>query len=933
MTKMAMGGQVTISGREAEVLAALGEYQTNAEIARRLYISVRTVESHVSSLLRKLGATDRRDLAARANRMGSTSSAHQPDLGMVGLPAVWTTFVGRTSQLEELALALSNHRLVTLVGPGGVGKTRLAMVAAERAMAEFTRAGAFVDLVPVGPEFVVHAAAAVLGVVERPQDTLELVVHERLRACPTLLVLDNCEHVLGPASAFVRSVLAACPETVILATSRERLGVTGERVLPLPPLVVTTLSDDHPEASVLFTDRAGGADLDSTLVTEICRRLEGMPLAIELAAARSSSLGLDGLLAGLSDHLRLLSGSRASDDRHGSLRTVIDWSHQLLDDGERTTFRRLGVFVGAFDLQAVTTVATAGDLVTASDFIGRLADKSLLAVVRDPSGSRWRMLDSVHAYAHEKLRESGEADEIRLRHHRWATTVAGELEASLDVEGWQERFDAVVGDLRAALSVAPTTSGEAAAFDLALALAHLTYARRFLLESRGHYQTAVQRAPDGASAIIALRLAASAALAEMRGEAAFGLLQRALFVAEESDDSRTAAIVLADSAALAGRCPALFVTPLTHRELLALRQRAEALAPDGDLEVAARIALAAAWDATLGSTLPTVAAAQEALDLAKRLGDPILTSGALDAVASAAAHHGQYKKTAQVSAERLQLLEVFPRHDPRVGGEIADIFHMASQSAVAAGHLKSALDSARNSYDDDTNQGLPHFAATHLMVPLVLRGEFDEALLQATVMRQGWERAGSPPAGWMAPAFFAAASVFGIRGDKDRYEEWWELGRLMKLGADDSSCSVFFGCRVALHVGAIEAASRMASQHTQARSSLYHPFAVGIGAEVAVVAGASDAASRLTGAQDLGQENDFVAALLLRAAGRMHHDETLLEESVLGWEAIGARFERACTLALIPSRADEGTAELRALGCGEEPRSGPAPGLPDKSAD
>ena len=209
------------------------------------------------------------------------------------------------------------------------------------------------DLVPVSSEFVLHAVAAALGVVERPQDPLEQVVHERLRAGRILLVLDNCEHVLGAVADLVRSVLASCPDVVVLATSRERLGIAGERVVPLSPLGLTASTDggDESEAARLFTDRAGRADADPAVVAEICRRVDGMPLAIELAAARSSSLGLDGLLAGLDDHLRMLSRSGPTGDRHGSLRTVIEWSHQLLDDSERAAFRRLGVFVGAFDLE------------------------------------------------------------------------------------------------------------------------------------------------------------------------------------------------------------------------------------------------------------------------------------------------------------------------------------------------------------------------------------------------------------------------------------------------------------------------------------------------------------------------------------------------------------------------------------------------------
>jgi predicted ATPase/DNA-binding CsgD family transcriptional regulator len=915
-------GATQISAREAQVLTALGEHLTNAEIAQRLHISVRTVESHVSALLRKLGAVDRRDLAG----MAATPSPHPlaavgppPVPEMVGLPVNWTSFVGRSAELTALTQALSESRLITLVGPGGVGKTRLATEAATRAASLFPGGGAFIDLVAVTSEFVVAAVAASLGVVERPQIPLEQVVLERLRGDRTLLVLDNCEHVLDAAFAFTRSVLGTCPDTVLLVTSRERLDLPGERVMTVPPLAVAARYDEGgSDATRLFTERAGAVDSNPELVNEICRRLEGMPLAIELAAARSSSLGIDGLLAGLDDHLRLLSRTSKAVDRHGSLRNVIDWSHQLLDDTERTAFRRLGIFVGTFDLVAAAMVAADGDRAAASDVIGRLTDKSLLVHVPHPTGSRWRMLETVHAYAHEHLEASGEADEIRGRHHRWAAAAAGELVQSLDAgdgEKWQEQFDLIAGDLRAALTAPPAVSTDDADFRLAVALSRLTYGRRFMLESRDHFQTAVARAPDAASAIDVLRLAAGAAFAELRGEAAFDLLQAALARASEIGDQRTAAIVVADAAALAGRHPAAFASPLTHEQLVALIDQASALAPAGDLEVDAHIAVASAWDGALGSTVVTPERSGRAVELARRLDDPILISAALDAAASAASDAGHYKEASRRSAERLRLLDRLPRYDPRTGGEIVDIFHMASESAVGAGELEAALAHARRAVEDVTHQGLPHFAAAHLMAPLVLRGDFDEALDRTAVIRDGWERSGRPAAGWLAPPFFAAAFAYLVRGDEEAYQKWRELGTAMQVGRGADCCRIYFTQRGALHVGALEHALASITD-LPVTSVSYDSYAAAVTVEIAVVTGAPDAGEQLAEAQrHLAAENDFVAAQLLRAAGRLHGDETVLKSAIIGWEAIGARFERACTLLLLSDRVEEGLAELAALGC------------------
>src|ERR1700722_3704219 len=208
MVPMGTVSPEVMSVREAEVLDALRGHLTNAEISRLLHISVRTVESHVSSLLRKLGAVDRRELAALAVEMAARASFSTSEI--VGLPRPWTSFVGRQAEVVDLSAAISADRLVTVVGPGGVGKTRLAAVVAARAADDFPAGGGFVDLVPVRPEFVMEAVAAALGVVERAQEPLEPLVHQRLRAGRTLLVLDNCEHVLAAVAAFTAAALASC---------------------------------------------------------------------------------------------------------------------------------------------------------------------------------------------------------------------------------------------------------------------------------------------------------------------------------------------------------------------------------------------------------------------------------------------------------------------------------------------------------------------------------------------------------------------------------------------------------------------------------------------------------------------------------------------------------------------------------------------------
>jgi predicted ATPase/DNA-binding CsgD family transcriptional regulator len=916
---MTIVGREAISAREAEILVHLGDHLTNAEIGQLLHISVRTVESHVSSLLRKLGAADRRDLAERAAdfALAADGGGAEP-FGILGLPDPWTRFVGRSRELAEVERALSADRLITLVGPGGVGKTRLAVAAAGVAAAKFSGGGMFVDLAPITSEFLVQAVASALGVVEQPHRPLDQTVLQRLNRSRSLLVFDNCEHVLDTVAAFLRSILSSCPKVVVLATSRVRLGIAGERVVAIAPLPLEAIDGGSgSDAEELFIDRSiATIDMatDGAVVHDICRRLDGMPLAIELAAARSGSLGLDGLLTALDDHLRALSNTSGPDERHGSLRSVIDWSHELLNDDERKAFRQLGVFAGAFDIASAATVFGDGDLARASDVIGRLADQSLLAHGRDKDGSRWWMLDTVRAYARMQLTACADEGAIRARHLEWAAATALEIEASLGVDvDWQSRFDAVVDDLRAAVANSPTRPDQQA-FDLALSLGHLLYARRFLAEGRHHLQAAVEHAPDEASAVTALRRTASSARAEMRGEDAFNLLRDAADRAAVSGDTREAALALAEASTIAGRCPATFANPLAHHELTPLIDRTCSLAPAGDPEVDTYIALARAWDGARGWTVPDPARAAEAVEAARRYGDPVLVSSALDAAASSSTYDGRLKEAWRFTAERVRLLDRLPRHDPRAGQEIVDTFHMATMSAMAAGDLREALVNAQRSSIDITNEGLPHFAACHQVIALALLGAFDEALQQAEMMLEGWERAGRHTAAWMSPAFFATAMVYGLRGDEKGYARWWELGAQVTGHWASASCRIFSEARMALYQGRFDAALVFTDDMASATGE-YRPYALAVVAEAAAITGRADAGVQLDSLRPWALENDFIAAHELRITGRLRGDVAALEAAVKVWEAVGARFERACTLLLIPERAAEGTSELSELGC------------------
>ncbi len=381
------------------------------------------------------------------------------------LPQVASSFVGRREELSRLRDLLGTTRLVTLTGPGGAGKTRLALQAGAEDLDGSADGVWFCDLSLVAhPDGIVREVATVLGVPDLPGRDLLDAVTASLVTRRLLLVLDNCEHLLADAAAVVDRLLARCPDVGILATSREPLGVPGEHVLRVPPLGLpaggpgadsraAVLSSD---ATTLFVDRARAHDAGFVLddaaagrVAAICRGLDGLPLAIELATARLRTMRLEDLENRLEDHLRLLrrSGGPADGGRQQTITALIDWSHRLLDDTEQLVFARLSVFAGPFELAAGVAVA-AGDLDDAEveDAIFSLVDKSLLVPEPSVPVTRYRYLESIRQYAAAHLEAAGrsEVDGARGRLVAWYSRLAAEAESLLfgaeEVE-WLQRLD------------------------------------------------------------------------------------------------------------------------------------------------------------------------------------------------------------------------------------------------------------------------------------------------------------------------------------------------------------------------------------------------------------------------------------------------------------------------------------------------------------
>jgi predicted ATPase/class 3 adenylate cyclase len=421
------------------------------------------------------------------------------------LPQQANSFVGRERELDEIKALLEHARLVTLLGMGGLGKTRLSLQVAAEVMPQFPDGVWFVDLTPVRDGArVVDEAARVLDVVEEPGRPLLQTLCARLKTRCLLLVLDNCEHLVEAVAGFAGEVLRAAPQVRVVASSREALRAPGEQAYPILPLPLPA-RNAAPQALAastavrLFVDRARAnkpgfelTEREAPAVAELVAQLEGIPLALELAAARVRVLPVAEISARLKDRYRLLTGgSRAAPQRQQTLRALVDWSYDLLAEAERCLLDRLSVFVGGFDLAAAEAVGGAGpvDVLDVLDLLGSLVDKSLVMFAEGDGGGRYRMLETIREYAREKLVARGDETETAVRHCQHFFAFAKEARDGIrgaDRALWVRRVEADRENVRAAVSLALAGGVDPfIAVKMALALAQFWTLRGYVTEGRG----------------------------------------------------------------------------------------------------------------------------------------------------------------------------------------------------------------------------------------------------------------------------------------------------------------------------------------------------------------------------------------------------------------------------------------------------------------
>jgi len=624
------------------------------------------------------------------------------------LPLRLTRFVGRERDLGEVRSTLRAARLVTLTGTGGAGKTRLALQVAADLLEEHPHGTWFVEFAGTADPALVHRVVlSTIGIREQ-QGTLILdtLVHH-LATKATLLVLDNCEHLLDACAELADRLLRACAGLTILATSREPLGITGEVVRRVPPLSVpeVTLAPSAEavaafEAVQLFVDRAVAAeprfaltDANAAAVVAICRRLEGIPLAMELAAARLQALTVEQLRDRLEDRFRLLTGgSRTALPRQQTLRATVDWSHDLLTEPEQILLRRLSVFAGGFSLDAAEQVC--GDSQVAPedvlDLLTRLVDKSLALFETGPASGRYRLLETIREYALEKLRAAGEEPELRRRHFTYCIGFAEPAEPALrgpDQQAWLDRLHAELDNFRAAFGWIVRQQEPEPALRLASALLEFWVVRADWSEGLEWVERALDLPGEVEPAMRMKALRAAAELADVLSDypRSTARYEESLAIARTLGDKRAIAMALdglAHEAQRVGRIAE--ARPLIEESVALLREV-------GDAPSIARSLGGLAWLA--GNYAKARALWNENLAIRRRLGNRESVGWSIIQVGHATQGEGDYTAARAAYEESLSIGRNlgYKRMIARSLTQLAEVTLLEGKAAEARGLFEETL--------------------------------------------------------------------------------------------------------------------------------------------------------------------------------------------------------------------------------------------------
>jgi predicted ATPase len=758
---------------------------------------------------------------------------------------------------------------------------------------------------------VVAAVASTIGVPERPGGSFDDAVAAALAGSDAVIVLDNCEHLLDAVRSCVQRLLPTCASLTFIATSRARLVAPFERVYAVPGMSVDGGGGD---AVNLFVDRAeaagGGDRLEREGVAALCRELDGIALAIELAAARYPSLGLDGLMAGLERRLRFLTSGASVADRHRSLRDAIAWSYHLLSAHDRALLCGVSVFAAPFDVDAAAYVLHDLARSDLTDGLARLADHNLL-VAAPGEPTRYRSLESIRQFGAEQLDQQGRSDAIHDRHRLWCSHRLAALAVEQRDDAWCERFDLVAADARAAIMWAADHQLDDVAADLAEQLAEQVFLRGQPAESQRRYEQAARHVPPGADRARLLRLAAGAAASRYVGNDALRLLEAAAAEALDSGDRAAAAEDLARMVIAIEQAPGIIAEVPSQDDVDNLLGRARANASGAP---AAEAAIATAEAFALDTAHPdAIELGSSAATLARDAVAPLIESAALDNLCALRLARHELAGACEAIRRRGDVLSTVPL-DAMTGFQFNDYLLMASEVHLAVGDLRLATQYADELAQLACYREQDHLAIARRIKVDAMAGDLAGAAERGERFLVAWERAGRPLATTLNTTAGAMTMVHGLLGDEASRRQWLDITVALVrdpswLSGCDSGWAPTFDALVALHHGRPhQALERLSADIDDIdvwgrwAAALWRPWYAALWAEAAVLAHHPDAESRLRRAIAATAENPIAAAILDRANALANCDNDTLRAIGPRFAELGCRYQQHRTELLLAAR-------------------------------